>query len=171
MKQRSVASRASGSAVDTAPPVAPTEPRPASWRVWLLAARPNTLTASFTPVLVGAAFAWRDGHRRPGLAVAFWVFAGCIQIGTNLHNDYADFVRGADTAARVGQARAAQKGWLTPTQVCGGTCLVLSLAAVIGGALTAGAVGAAQPAAPMAFVTVTSIFNAFAYTGGPFPLG
>ena len=122
-------------------------------------------------MLVGAALAARDGYRRPGLAFLFWLFAGCVQIGTNLHNDYADFVRGADTSERVGQARAAQKGWLTPAAVCGGTCTVLSVAAIIGGALAAGVAGAARPATPMIVVTVTSIFNAFAYTGGPFPLG
>ena len=122
-------------------------------------------------MLVGAALAARDGYRRPGLAFLFWLFAGCVQIGTNLHNDYADFVRGADTSARVGQARAAQKGWLTPAAVCWGTCTVLSVAAIIGGALAAGVAGAARPAMPMTVVTATSVFNAFAYTGGPFPLG
>ncbi len=181
-----------------AEPAAAPEPRPPTYKVWLLASRPNTLSewhphlarrsslpvaltrargprnrpaASFTPVLVGAALAARDGYRRPGLAFLFWLFAGCVQIGTNLHNDYADFVRGADTSARVGQARAAQKGWLTPAAVCWGTCTVLSVAAIIGGALAAGVAGAARPAMPMTIVTVTSVFNAFAYTGGPFPLG
>ena len=49
----------------------------------------------------------------------FWVFACLIQIGTNLHNDYADYVKGADDENRIGQARATQKGWLSPKQTAG----------------------------------------------------
>ena len=49
------------------------------------------------------------GARNFGEALWFWLFALCIQIGTNLHNDYADFVKGADTHERLGQARATQQ--------------------------------------------------------------
>ncbi|KAH8075796.1 hypothetical protein JL720_10503 [Aureococcus anophagefferens] len=81
--------------------------RPPTWKVLVLATRPNTLAASFTPVLVGFAVASRElGALDPAPAFRFWVFACLIQIGTNLHNDYADFVKGADTDDRVGQARA-----------------------------------------------------------------
>jgi len=34
------------------------------------------------------------------VVVGFAAFAGLIQIGTNLHNDYADFVKGADNEKR-----------------------------------------------------------------------
>src|SRR6056300_1721001 len=43
------------------------------------------------------------------MTIQFAAFAALIQISTNLHNDYADFVKGADTEKRVGQARATQK--------------------------------------------------------------
>ena len=59
--------------------------------------------------------------------------AVCIQIVVNLHNDKEDFIRGADTDERVGQARAAQQGWLTPRD------LNLAIAGVAGIAL-AGAI-------------------------------
>ena len=144
------------------------EPRPATWRVLVLATRPNTLAASLTPVVVGYAVARTElGPIDVGPALRFWVFACLIQIGTNLHNDYADFVKGADTDARVGQARATQKGWLTPGQTAGLSSVALCLAAAIGASL------AQRPGcgAWMTFVTCTSVFNALAYTGGPFPLG
>ena len=142
--------------------------RPPTWKVLVLATRPNTLAASFTPVLVGFAVASRElGALDPAPAFRFWVFACLIQIGTNLHNDYADFVKGADTDERVGQARATQKGWLSPGQTAGLSTAALVAAASIGASL------ARRPGCGgwMTFVTVTSVFNALAYTGGPFPLG
>ena len=96
-----------------------TPPRPPTWRVLVLATRPNTLAASLTPVVVGLSVCVRVhgfGRCDVGSGLLFWVFACLVQIGTNLHNDYADFVKGADTAARVGPARATQRGWLAPRE-------------------------------------------------------
>ena len=87
-------------------------------------------------MLVGAALAARDGYRRPGLAFLFWLFAGCVQIGTNLHNDYEDFRKGADTDARLGPARATQRGWLSPREVRAGAMISFALATLCGVYLT-----------------------------------
>ena len=127
------------------------------------------------------------------IAIQFAVFASLIQISTNLHNDYADFVKGADTDQRVGQARATQKGWLTPRETCGGCLLCLLGAAFVGvGYLIPAAFSSAHHCDHgengneeeagnayfeyyydpiMIFVVLSSMFNAVAYTGGPFPLG
>ena len=141
--------------------------KPPLWKVLLLASRPNTLAASFTPVLVGHCV---TRHLLGSAADAnksfrFWVFACLIQIGTNLHNDYADFVKDADDENRIGQARATQKGWLTPRQTAGLATLSLGLAHGIGVQLSR------EAGRWMWFVTWTSVFNAVAYTGGPYPLG
>ena len=37
-----------------------------------------------------------------------------IQIGTNYANDYFDFIKGADTAERVGPRRAVAAGLISP---------------------------------------------------------
>ena len=154
---------------------------------WVSAVRPNTLPASVSPVIVGSALgesipriiqshpqvivshglvaAYADGGRNVGEAFIFWLFALCIQIGTNLHNDYADFVKGADTSERLGQARATQKGWLTATEVATGATVALGLAGALGVRLIA------RGGWSMVFVVLTSEFNAVAYTGGPYPLG
>lgn len=157
--------KASAAGVKPAPP----EPRPSTLRVLVLASRPNTLAASLTPVVVGLSVARRvygaDCDTRAGLV--FWVFACLIQIGTNLHNDYADFVKGADTAARVGPARATQKGWLTPRETARLAIGALVGASGVGYALAESANGGRW----MRGVAVTSVFNAVAYTGGPVPLG
>jgi 1,4-dihydroxy-2-naphthoate octaprenyltransferase len=80
---------------------------PSRLQVWKLASRPHTLTASVSPVLVGYALTLHycvcldetaecniDKSRIGWMAVQFAMFAALIQIGTNLHNDYADFVKG-----------------------------------------------------------------------------
>jgi len=65
------------------------EKKPGMFMLWFLAFRPQTLPASVSPVVVGAALAYADGFRNAlGEALAFWIFALFIQIGTNLHNDY-----------------------------------------------------------------------------------
>ena len=81
---------------------------PSRLQVWKLASRPHTLTASISPVLAGYALTMYyctcldaptgacevEKGRISWMAVQFAMFAGLIQIGTNLHNDYADFVKG-----------------------------------------------------------------------------
>ena len=114
------------------------------------------------------------------MAIQFAAFAALIQISTNLHNDYADFVKGADTEKRVGQARATQKGWLTPYETCRGCVICLMGASFIGtyylippssssSELCVGSNDSFDVI--MIFIVLSSLFNAVAYTGGPFPLG
>jgi len=122
------------------------------------------------------------------LALQFGIFACLIQISTNLHNDYADFVKGADNDDRVGQARATQRGWLTPYETCRGCVLCMLSALLVGiGMIFINGYGLIPPSNEqqrnciddgteyydpfMIFIVLSSLFNAVAYTGGPFPLG
>jgi 1,4-dihydroxy-2-naphthoate octaprenyltransferase len=78
---------------------------------------------------------------------------------------------GADTDKRVGQARATQRGWLTPYETCRG-CVISLLAALFIGMywlIPSSCNSSYDPI--MIFIVASSIFNAVAYTGGPFPLG
>ena len=167
------ASSSSKSKNDASPPTQ-LEPRPPTWKIWLSASRPHTFTASISPVLVGhscAAAHYSDANANLSQTTLQWLlFCMLIQLGTNLHNDYADFVLGADTHKRVGQARATQKGWLTPQQTCAASTLILSLALAIGLQLIFQQ--QQQKNDPILwFIVLSSVFNAVAYTGGPFPLG
>lgn len=141
-------------------------PRPPStFEIYKTAARPHTLTASLCPCLVALAACQPD--------VTHWcvwvLFCATVQLGTNLHNDYADFVKGADTDKRVGQARATAQGWLTPAETCRAATLTLLITAVAGVYLL---VSSRQTGNAFAwFLICTSVINAFAYTGGPYPLG
>ncbi len=137
---------------------------PSPLSAWILAARPKTLWAAFSPVLMGSALAAADGrfHLLSALAALFGAFS--IQIGTNFCNDYADFVKGADTAERKGPARATQSGWISPAAMLRGTVLVFTLAAVLVGYLVQ------RGGWPVLLIGVLSIAFGALYTAGPKPL-
>jgi 1,4-dihydroxy-2-naphthoate octaprenyltransferase len=143
----------------------PGEIEPGSLRAWLLAARPATLTAAATPVIVGTACAFRSGGFRAGPAAAALAGALLLQIGSNFANDLFDYEKGVDTAERLGPTRATQSGLLSPGAMRAGT------AAVFGLALLDGAYLAAAAGWPVVAIGLLSIVSAIAYTGGPYPLG
>jgi 1,4-dihydroxy-2-naphthoate octaprenyltransferase len=150
--------------------------RPSLWKVWWTAARPHTLTASLSPVIVGCyatLTALEDVNKKEfwNLTVQWACFCMFIQLGTNLHNDYADFVKGADTDKRLGQARATQRGWLTPTQTATAATVALGVALFLGANFIYHVRGPFIRHFAMSFIVITSVFNGFAYTAGPYPLG
>jgi 1,4-dihydroxy-2-naphthoate octaprenyltransferase len=132
--------------------------------VWLAAARPRTLTAAAAPVIVGLALAHRIGHVSAMLGIMTLLAALLIQIGTNLANDYFDFVAGADTAARLGPLRVTQAGLVEPSTVRNAALGVLGLAGLAGCYLVS--VGGW----PILAIGIASLVAAIAYTAGPWPL-
>ncbi len=135
------------------------------WRVWLLAARPKTLGASIAPVIMGTAMAYKDGGFHAPTALATLLCAILIQIEANYANDYFDFLKGADTEARVGPTRATASGLVTPRQMRNATLIVLGLSLLLGLYL------AWRGGWPILAIGVLSVVFAALYTGGPYPLG
>ncbi len=136
-----------------------------SARAWLLASRPQTLTAAVVPVAVGTAVADVAGSAKLGPALAALLGAMFIQIGTNFANDVFDFENGADTAARLGPVRAVAAGMITPAAMRLAMIAAFALATLCGVYLTAIA------GWPVVAIGVASVASGIAYTGGPFPLG
>jgi 1,4-dihydroxy-2-naphthoate octaprenyltransferase len=134
-------------------------------RIWIDATRPRTLPAAIAPVLVGSAFAWHDGAFVWPAALACLGFALLIQIGTNFANDYFDFVKGADTAERVGPRRAVASGLVTPVAMKAAMTAVFVAAFLVGLSLLN------YGGWPLLAIGVASIVCGVAYTGGPYPLG
>ena len=132
---------------------------------WVQAARPKTLTAAAAPVLVGAGLAEAHGAFALFPVVAAFAGAVLIQIGTNLANDYYDFVRGADAPNRVGPVRVTQAGLIPPAHVWWGMVVMLAAAASVGVYLVV------LGGWPIVWIGLASLFCAVAYTGGPYPLG
>ena len=133
-------------------------------QAWVLAARPKTLTAALAPVVVGTALAAHDGVLAIWPAFAALVGATLIQVGTNFANDYYDFVRGGDTADRVGPPRVTQTGILARATVKRGMWTVRAAALLVGTYLVW--VGGW----PIVWIGLSSLACAVLYTGGPFPL-
>jgi 1,4-dihydroxy-2-naphthoate polyprenyltransferase len=136
-----------------------------SARIWLSATRPRTLPAAVAPVLVGTALAWREGAFVWPAALACLGFALLVQIGTNFANDYYDFVKGADTAERVGPRRAVASGLVKPATMRTAMIVVFAAAFLVG--LTLLKFGGW----PLLIIGIASIVCGVAYTGGPYPLG
>ena len=132
--------------------------------IWIEAARPRTLPAAIAPVLVGAALAWHDGGFSAGASALCLGFALLVQIGTNFANDYYDFVRGADTAARVGPRRAVAAGLIAPAT------MQRAMIATFAAALVSGLGLIAWGGPRLLAIGVASIACGLAYTGGPWPL-
>lgn len=128
--------------------------------VWVQGARPRTLGASVTPVVVGTAaaghvIAWR-------LGAALLVGLG-LQVGVNLANDYQDGVRGVDTSARLGPPRLTASGMASPRSVLLASLGCVFVAGVAGLALAAATTWWLVPIGALAMLAL------WLYSGGPRP--
>jgi 1,4-dihydroxy-2-naphthoate polyprenyltransferase len=135
------------------------------FRIWLVAARPRTLPAAISPVLVGTALAGSEDVFQPLAFIAALLGSVFIQIGTNLSNDYSDARRGADVEDRLGPVRVTASGLVAPRQVLMATWLAFGIAAAFGAYLIA-LVGWELLA-----IGAASILAGVLYTGGPRPYG
>jgi len=134
-------------------------------KIWTLAARPKTLWASISPVIIGTALAYESGKVHWLSAIIALFGAILIQIGTNFANDYFDHTRGADTKDRLGPQRMTQAGLVTPTAMKIAFSLVFALAFVSGLYLIL------RCGWPIFIVGALSIIFGILYTAGPYPLG
>ena len=128
--------------------------------VWVQGARPRTLGASITPVVVGTAAA---GVFVPWRFVAALLVGLGLQVGVNLANDYHDGVRGVDTRERLGPPRLTSSG-LAPAR----SVLIASLGCV----LVAGVSGLALAAATTRWLVpigALAMLALWLYSGGPRP--
>ncbi len=134
-------------------------------KTWIEAARPQTLPAAFTPVIVGAGIAWHDSAFSAASTSVALICAFLIQIGTNFANDYYDFIKGADTHERIGFQRATAAGLIAPKTMRNATILTMGLAFLIGQYLVW--IGGWQ----VLIIGLFSLLFGILYTGGPYPLG
>jgi 1,4-dihydroxy-2-naphthoate octaprenyltransferase len=133
--------------------------------VWWRATRPFSFTASFTPVLVGSAVAFHDRRFHPAVFFVTLVASVAIQAATNLVNEYYDAARGVDDADSVGPSGVIVRGLLSPRAVLAAGIWLFAFASLLGVWL------ALVSGWPILALGVISILAAYAYTGGPLPLG
>lgn len=131
---------------------------------WILAARPRTLGAAVVPVLAGTALAFAARSLDPLTTILILACAVLIQIATNYFNDAIDHAKGADSAARIGPTRVTSAGMLAPRTVMRGGAVCLAMAVLLSVPLVL------RGGWPIVVIGLFSLFFAYAYTGGPFPL-
>jgi 1,4-dihydroxy-2-naphthoate octaprenyltransferase len=131
----------------------------------VLAARPKTLPAAVVPVWAGCVLAWKlSGSFDFLLALCTLGGAVAIQIATNFFNDAIDARKGADTERRLGPTRVTASGMMQPQTVMRLATLFLGVAVLCGVALYQ------ARGWPIVVIGIPSLFLAYGYTGGPFPL-
>ncbi len=132
-------------------------------RLWLLAARPRTLTIAISPVIVGATLAWLEHGRVRLLTFGITLLAALlIQAGTNLHNDAAD--EKADCVGRLGPPRVSAQSLLPAWQVR--RAAYASFAA----AMLAGLWLVWHGGWPILLAGLASVAAGIAYSAGPRPI-
>ena len=131
----------------------------------VLAARPKTLPAAIVPVWAGCVLAWKlSGSFDFLLALCTLGGAVAIQIATNFFNDAIDARKGADTERRLGPTRVTASGMMQPRTVMRLATLFLGIAVLCGMVLYQ------SRGWPIIAIGIPSLFLAYGYTGGPFPL-
>ena len=135
-----------------------------SIKAWILAARPKTLAAAATPVLLGCALAYTDGIFQWIPAILCFLFAFSMQIDANFINDYYDYLKGSDREDRLGPERACAQGWITLSAMKKGM-IFITLLSCFWGLLLLKYCGL-----EMIPVGLLCVLFAFLYTAGPYPL-
>jgi len=128
---------------------------------WILGARPKTLPAAISPVLVGTALATDINWLNAALALTVSL---SLQIAVNYANDYSDGVRGTDKN-RVGPTRLVGSELASAKSVKIAALICLAIAAV------AGLILALQTTLWLIPIGALSILAAWGYTGGAKPYG
>jgi 1,4-dihydroxy-2-naphthoate polyprenyltransferase len=132
------------------------------FKIWFAGARPKTLGAAISPVLVGTAVASRYDPVvlwRAGLAL---LVALALQVGVNYANDYSDGVRGVDVQRR-GPVRLTASGLAAPGQVKAAAVVAFAVAALAGVAL------AVAVDLRLLLVGAAAVAAGALYSGGPRP--
>lgn len=141
------------------------QPPSSRWGLGWMAIRPRTLSLAITPVILGSAIAWADGHALRMLPLlAALACALLIQIGTNLHNDVADAERGVDRADRIGPVRMTAAGWVDARTMRRASIGCFLLALALGVYLVD--VGGW----PIFVAGLASLAAGWSYSGGPRPI-
>lgn len=139
--------------------------QPSRWRIWLLAVRYFSFTASVIPIAIGSVLALIDRRFDPILFVVMILAAIACHAGANLANDYFDHIKGIDSPESLGPSKAIREAWLTPGEVKRGMIVSFAIATALGLVIVS------QTGWQILALALASLAAAYFYTGGPKPLG
>jgi len=137
---------------------------PSRWQVWLEASRPFSFTASVTPVLIGTVLAIIDGPFFLGRFLLALIGSLFLQVGTNMINDYYDYVNGVDTPETLGPSQVIQRGLLTADEMYWGGIIAFAIGSVCGLILVA------LCGWPVLALGLVSVLAGYFYTAKPLSL-
>ena len=126
--------------------------------------RPHTLTATFAPVILGTVMAAADTSIDWLMFIALMLACLCLQIATNLFNEYYDFKRGLDTADSVGIGGGIVRHGLKPKNVLAVALILYVVAAIIGVYICA------NSSWVLVLIGLFGMAVGYLYTGGPLPI-
>lgn len=132
-------------------------------KLLFIATRPFSLTAAIVPVVVGTLVAAEESFSLVRFLLAF-VGAIAIQAGTNLVNDYFDYVKGVDGPHTLGPAGLIQRNVLSPRAV-----LIMGIGWFAVGSL-AGLILVAMTGPGLLLLGLASVAAGFFYTAAPVSL-
>jgi 1,4-dihydroxy-2-naphthoate octaprenyltransferase len=141
-----------------------TIPVPEKFHNWFMATRPFSFTASTVPVLLGTLLALLEGHFSLGLFLLVIAASILVHAGSNLVNDYYDYVNGADKPAALGRGGYIQRGIIPARGILLFGLALFALSTAIG-LIIVYLVGW-----PILLFALPSLAAAYFYTGGPKPL-
>lgn len=133
-------------------------------KYWINALRPKTLPASAAPVLLGGAMAYLHGGFAPMLFILTLVCALLMQVITNFINEIYDYKKGADTEERLGPPRFVSTGHISVKAMSIVSAILIAVTFLLGMILVY------YSSTWILLAGVVSLFFAWAYTGGPYPL-
>ena len=126
--------------------------------------RPHTLTATFAPVILGTVMALAVTDIDWLMFAAIMSACLCLQIATNLFNEYYDFKRGLDTAHSVGIGGGIVRHGLKPSNVLTVAFVLYGIAAMLGVYICM------NSSWWLLAIGVFGMAVGYLYTGGPLPI-
>ncbi len=141
-------------------------------KIWLQAFRLRTLPLALSCIAMGGFLAASVNAFRWDIFLLCILTTICLQILSNLANDYGDSVHGADSPSRKGPSRAVQSGVISATQMKSAIVIFVLLCLASGITLLAVAFGMNWTAILFFLgLGMLSILAAVAYTMGRRPYG
>ncbi len=140
---------------------------------WIQAFRLRTLPLALSSAILGSFLAYADGLFNPAVFVLAITTTICLQILSNLANDFGDSQHGTDNLNRLGPERTVQSGKISKSEMKMLIIVFVLLSLISGGLLIFSGIKNANTGLILLFfgLGIASIIAAIKYTVGKNPYG